>query len=226
MIGRKETNHLMHAIKFLFILLAPSLLKAQSIDEQWLIAQAQWNRTDHSIYMLEYVRRDYDQLLGHRPFLGLVRGSFGQALGQGWQYLLGAAYLNFAEQSNEFRLHQNLIHIQKIQSANTQIVQRLSLEQRKFESDQEWMMRLRYRIMANPLMHYPLGLSLYNEGFYVLKGGSRFPTGINENRLGVGIRYTPNTHTHLFLYKTDAYLQTLKTRLNFDWWQLQVLFQL
>lgn len=216
----------MRAIKLFFVLLLPLQLSALEIQEDWVIAQAQWIKEDRSIYMLEYVRRDYNYLLSNRPFLGLVRGSYGHVLGQGWQYLVGAAYLDFAEQSNEFRLHQNLIHIQKTKTANTQIVQRFSLEQRKFEADQDWMMRFRYRIMANPLMQYPIGLSLYNEAFYVFKGATRFPSGINENRLGVGIRYTPNPRTHLFLYKTDAYLQTLRTRLNFDWWQFQILLQL
>lgn len=216
----------MPAIKLLFIIFFSLPLSAQDIREDWIIAQAQWIKDDQSIYMLEYVRRDYNYLLSPRPFLGLVRGSYGHILGQGWQYLIGAAYLNFAEQSNEIRLHQNLIHIQKATSANIQIVQRLSLEQRKFEADQDWIMRLRYRIMANPWMQYPIGLSLYNEAFYVLTGATRFPSGINENRLGVGLRYTPNPKTHFFLYKTDAYLQTLKTRLNFDWWQFQILLQL
>ena len=199
--------------------------KAQDIKEDWLILQGQYQYQTEHLFMLEYVKRDYDHLLSARPFLALARFSYGAPLKNGFQYFIGLAHLNFAEQSPEFRLHQNLLHFYRDSQGWLQVVQRWSLEQRKFESDADWITRIRYRIMLNPGIHYAVGPSLYNEAFYVLDGQHRFPSGINENRFGLGIRYTFAKQSHVFLYKTDAYLKTLRRQLDFDWWQLQVLYQ-
>lgn len=210
----------------LALTLLPRLSLSQSLStyENWIIAQLQYITPQKTMFMGEYVRRDFDYSSSERNFLELGRFSYGWILPNQFVLLIGAAHLDFESQANEFRTHQFLIYQNHFERFNIFILNRTGLEQRFFEDESSMILRFRNRLMVNFLTQYPIGPSVYDEFFIVGQGGSKFPTGWNENRFGYGIRFQHQRH-QFYLYKSQAYLNTLRRRIDFDWWQLQAQFQ-
>ncbi len=135
-----------------------------------------------------------------------------------WNYLVGGAYVDFAQTSDERRLHQYLIksfHFEN--SISTSL--RLGLEQRRFIEDDVLNFRGRLRGQLNSPLVSRFGIAAYDELFIALNGPNRFHQGLNENRLGFGLRYKSELF-EVLLYRTFAYLKGLKSEANQNWIQL------
>lgn len=223
MLATKAVKGLLYFLLFLFI---PHALNAQSnmTNENWIIAQATHQFENKTVILGEYIRRDYDHFLGEKNFLQMYRFSFGWQLPINFTLLLGASYVDFYNQTDEFRTHQFLLYQNRFDEYQIQIINRFGIEQRFFLGDDQTGTRLRNRILINFLTQNFLGPSFYDEFFYVTQGANRVPSGLNENRFGYGIRVSFERH-QFYLFRSEAFLQTLKNRINFEWWQFQAQFQ-
>lgn len=212
----------MRAIKlalFIFLALFQSS-QALARDEDFGIFQFRKKLENDNQIFMEYARRDRGELFQKR-FLDIYRLSWGGKLGE-WTYLLGGAYVDFETGVDEKRLHQFFI---RTYAATSWLkgFGRIAFEERIFDDDGKIHLRGRFRGQANIVSEQALGLSIYDEAFYVADGQGRFVEGFNENRFGVGLRYE-QPGLEVYLFHVTGYWQTLKSSDQFEWLQIQTVF--
>lgn len=219
----------MRAIKLFPILILNSVIfvlftngAANASDETWGIFQFRKKLDGGRQIFAEYVRRDRGDLFENRK-LDLFRLSYGAKIeDSSWGYLLGVAYLDFETGGDERRLHQFAIYSRTFETL-VGILGRFGFEQRQFNGDEGVYWRIRNRVQLNLLPQFSIGPSVYDEILYAVDGRSRFSTGFNENRLGVGLRYhLPNFE--LMIYHTSAHLKTLRRGDRVEWLQIQTVY--
>lgn len=212
----------MRAINILLLILAVVLPPgiAQARDEDFGIFQFRKKLDGGEQILAEYVRRDRGELFQEK-FLDLYRLSWGGSLGS-WSYLVGGAYVDFEKGPDERRLHQ--FFIRGFSGGDwLKGLARLGLEERSFIGDQKLHLRGRARLQAYFLPQFALNPAAYDEVFYVQDGQARFKEGVNENRRGLGLRYS-NKDLEIYLYHVSGYVQTLKASAPFEWIQIQTVF--
>ena len=209
-------------IRAISLLLISLSLSSQvfATDEYWGIYQFKTDITAENFIFTEYVRRDRDKYFEDKN-LDLVRISIGGKWNQ-WTYMLGLAHVDFAQGPEELRFHQFLIRSIKF-DGNKESLIRLALEERKFENDENLYLRGRARMQLNVPVYRQWGFAFYDEILIALNGNNRFYTGLNENRLGAGVRYKAHNF-EVMLYKTLGYIRTLKGETEPQWIQLQTIF--
>lgn len=205
---------------YIFLLISLSCSSVFASDENWGIFQFRKRLDNGHQLFAEYVRRDRGNLFAGK-FLDLYRLSWGGKIGN-WVYLVGGAYVDFENSSDERRLHQFGIYNFNFENKVSGLV-RIGLEQRSFISDGNIYLRSRNRIQLNLFPQFPFGLSGYDEVFYVPNGQDKFSTGFNENRLGLGFRHLIND-LEIYIFHTTGYLKTLKSSDRFEWIQLQTIY--
>lgn len=197
-----------------------------SYDETWGIFQFRFSGLPQKGQILaEYVRRDRGDIQDFygRRFIDLARVSYRIPIQDRVGILIGMAHIDFEQGSSENRLHQFLIANQRFGTA-VDFFARVGFEQRLFEGSGERLThRFRARAQLNPDPRRSFGAAIYNEAFFVPDGGTRFRSGWNENRFGVGLRYL-TSGIELYLYHTTALW--LRPRRDWDrqeWVQLQII---
>jgi len=223
----RATNIIVNNLLYFFIFLMStqfSLAQSNRVYENWIITQFRKSLENKSFFLGEYIRRDFDYSSSKKNFLQLYRFSYGWDLSKNFTLYLGAGYHDFFSQKDEFRAHQFLFYQSRFDELQIQIVNRFGLEQRFFNKETQTGARFRNRIIINFLTLKSIGPSFYDEFFYVTHGAARFPSGLNENRFGYGIRLSYQGH-QFYLYRSEAFLKTLKKRIEFEWWQFQAQFQ-
>jgi len=205
---------------YIFLLISLSWSSVFASDEHWGIFQFRKRLDNGHQLFAEYVRRDRGNLFSGK-FLDLYRLSWGGKIGN-WVYLVGGAYVDFENSSDERRLHQFGIYNFNFENKVSGLV-RIGLEQRSFVSDDNVYLRSRNRTQLNLFPQFSFGLSGYDEIFYVPDGRNKFSTGFNENRLGIGFRYSIND-LEIYIFHTTGYLKTLKSSDRFEWIQLQTIY--
>jgi len=194
--------------------------KVFATNEYWGIYQFKSDLyKDHFIFT-EYVRRDKENYFKDKN-LDLIRLSIGGKW-KTWTYMLGLAHVDFENGAEELRFHQFLIKNIKFNNQTESLI-RLALEERKFEDDSYLYLRGRARMQFNVPVYKQWGLAFYEEILLALNGSQKFSTGLNENRLGAGIRYK-SSHFEVMLYKTLGYIKTLKGESEPNWIQLQTIY--
>ncbi len=188
--------------------------------EDWGIFQFRKRLTEGQQIFAEYVRRDRGDLFSEK-FLDLYRLSWGGRLGA-WAYLVGGAYVDFNMGSDERRLHQFGLYNFTIENKVSGVF-RLGFEQRSFISDDFVYLRSRNRLQLNFIPQHAFGVSVYDEVFYVPEGRSKFSSGFNENRFGIGVRYITE-NIEFYVFNTTGYMKTPKSSERFEWLQLQTIF--
>lgn len=190
---------------------------AHAYDEQWGIFQVRQRLDGGRQIFGEYVRRDTSNLFSKR-FIDLYRLSYGGKLNDHWGYLAGASFVDFETGGDERRFHQFFLYNHR-PNEFVHFLVRIGLEQRQFNNDSKWYWRSRGRFQVNlgPESHF--GLAMYDEVFYVPDGGSRLTTGLNENRFGVGPRYS-SKNFEAYLYHSIANIRTLRRDDRLEWLQL------
>jgi hypothetical protein len=199
-------------------IIRPSL--AQAYDEQWLLVQALHDVSETEQISFDYVRRDFSDLFQNK-FLNLFRGAYGVQSGD-WSLWLGAAYVDFNNSQSERRLHQQALR-QFSLSPYLKLGVRFRSEQRHFNGDSNIYLRLRARAQLNFFPQRTLAPTVYNELFYLPNPGDRFSAAFNENRFGVGLRYSTNTFD-IFLLHNYSYFKSVKTPKGDypKWLQIQI----
>lgn len=221
MTGPKEINRVMLATRILslFFLTLTLTHRAFAYDETWMILQARTHLSDHQQLWVDTVRRDNGDPYTNKN-LALIRGAYGfQTLG--WLFLVGGAYLDFKLPQSEVRLHQFAIRNFKLHES-LNLITRLGLEQRFFNSDSNTYWRWRARFQFNTFPQKRMAPSFYNESLGHLDGGRRFIDGFNENRFGAGIRWTFHP-IDFYVYHTRGDLQTKLQNRQVEWLQLMIL---
>ncbi len=203
---------------FLGLVLATSSpALALTKDEDWLIIQGQHKFEDQTHLIIEYVRRNRDNVIAE-SYLDLGRFSVGKPISEHLTAYLGAAYSSFPGVTHENRLHQWLIGNWHIEKWDLKIFNRTALEERFFFQDPTTYLRLRNKIQLNFFSSYDFGLSLYDEALGYLNGHDKFPAGINENRFGIGLRANLAS-SQFFIFFTQATLDTIKAHTDYTWTQ-------
>lgn len=211
----------MRAIRWLLFL--PLILSsaANAAEEYWGIYQFRNDLSSSHFLFSEYVRRDTNTFFGTNN-LDLVRFSIGGKV-EGWTYLVGGAYVNFATSDDERRLHQFFIRSFNLSQYITAPI-RLGLEQRSFISNENLYFRARLRGQVNFPVWSAFGFAAYDEMLLALNGANRFYQGLNENRLGFGIRLKFES-VEALLFHTQAQVKTLRSETHPQWIQLQTIIQ-
>lgn len=202
---------------FLAFFLPLKLTYAQ--DEYWSINQLKKSLNNQTSIIAEYVRRDRNTFFENKN-LELARLSIGGRL-HSWNYLLGAAYLDFVTANDERRLHQYLLkNCQWTDRFNSMF--RIGLEQRNFINDEYLYWRFRNRLQLNYSIAEYFGLSTYDEILFSLNGDKKFSLGFNENRLGIGFHLNVK-NIDIYVYQTYAIIKTLSSDTKQNWLQIQTI---
>lgn len=195
-------------------------LRAHAVNQQWLSFQAERQLSaDHSL-LINYQRRDVGDLF-QRRLLNVYRFHLTKNIGD-WRIIFGGAYFDQESGTSERRLHQYVVKKVRLLGETLGFF-RLGLEERHFNSDHFLYLRLRARALVRFLNQKPIGPVLYNETFYIPKAQTRFSSALNENRSGIGLRYSlPSARFLLFHAYTYSKLPT-ETR-HEQWWQFYINF--
>lgn len=219
----------MRAIRFVLIMLGSFVVfgllpmnRVMASDETWGIFQFRKRIDGGKQIFAEYVRRDRGALF-QNPNIDLFRVSYGAKFeDQSWGYLFGIAYVDFETGSIEKRSHQFVVYNRTFENLAS-VAGRFGFEQRQFNDDESIYWRVRSRLQLNFAPHWIVGPSMYDEVFYVLDGKSRFASGFNENRFGVGLRYH-SENLELMVFHTAAQLKSIRRDDRVEWLQLQTVF--
>jgi len=200
----------------------PAFAQIYGGDESWGIFQFRKKLDGGHQIFAEYVRRDRGDLFSQKN-LDLFRLSYGGKIeGSNWGYLVGAAFVDFETGGDERRLHQFGLYNRSFEGV-VGVLGRFGFEQRQFNGDEGVYWRIRSRVQLNRLPQFAFGPAIYDEILYAVDGRTRFQTGFNENRFGLGVRF----HTddlEIILYHTAAHLKTLRRDDRVEWLQIQTVY--
>lgn len=194
---------------------------AHSLEEYWssLQTRSHFNQ-GKNLLNFEYMER-FNNGYWQDRFLTIFRLAVGGSLSDGLSYQLAVGSFNFSRQLNEKRLQQFLNYYWP---ANKwlDVFLRSGVEQRRFDQDPRLYFRTRQRATINFLPKLIIAPSFYNETFIVPRGGQRFWSGINENRLGSGLRIT-HRDIEIYLYKVSTEFRSLESKRHISAVQLFLL---
>lgn len=205
-----------------FILLCSSSAIAQ--DEAWMSFVLKANVSKDYCVLSDYVRRDETT-----PFQDRFRDLFRSFIAKDFNDLslmFGAAFADFESQASEFRLIQQAIYNLQWPSQDLAGFLRLGFEQRKFEQDNHWYLRVRGKFLFIPWKSKFISPTIYNESFVGFEGQKKFKNGFNENRFGLGLNFKiQEVETFVFWVNTNQ-IAFNEQRRHFDWLQIQFNFRL
>lgn len=194
-------------------------------DEQWLVLLVQKRLENGDSVIADFVRRDSGPVLSE-PVRDLFRMAYGVPLGA-FQLFGGAAVAHFPSQPGEFRLFQQLNRLFRSESQDLNALVRLAFEQRWFGEDPRTYFRLRAKVLVSPFRSYRVGPVLSNEVFLGTNGANRFADGINENRFGLGMRFSSFGFQSLVVWTSvwrSARWSGVPTDVKWLQWQLRTDF--
>lgn len=187
-------------------------------NEYWKVFQVKINTPSAKSLNFEFVNRDFYPTNDNN--LRLIRLMYGGDLGS-FKFLIGGALADSKSSADERRLQQYLTHTTKHDSYYSLFL-RLGIEERFFNNDPNLYFRFRFKAQINPLFKREFGPSFYNETFFIPEGYKKFANQLNENRLGIGVRYNIKPF-EIYLYQTFVYIKTIQEERILNWLQLQLI---